>query len=389
MLSKVKQLFFLLMNAVFHFLPMKRQILFVCFEGRQYGDNPKWIAEYIHEVNPEVKLYWTVDNISKHNLIPKYLRKVKNNSLEYAWIKNRSRVIVSNGAGIMLTLLSGKKRFYRSFIKKRGQIEIATWHGTPLKHIGADIPGSMYSSENLFSSATVLISSSEYEKKIFENAFLKVIPVDLLGYARNDVLFSIKDKSMVKEKLGIPSNKRVLLYAPTYRDNSVEMSGIAQMRMMNHETILRVLSERFGGDWVLVYRFHNLVCRSELMRNFISEPNIINGNNSDDMADYLSVTDVLLTDYSGSLFDVIGTNTICFLFSPDLDDYERERGLYLKTENLPYDVAVSFDELIDRISNFDLNIYNQKVQAFADRIGSRNDGHSAQRVYEKYIQGFI
>lgn len=382
----INQFIFLIANALFRILPMKRQIVFVCFEGRQYGDNPRRIAEYVHSVLPDLRLYWVVDERSKDKPIPIYLHKVLNNSLRYAWIKNRSKIIVSNGAGVMLSILSGKKKIYKPFIKKKNQLELATWHGTPLKHIGADIPGSKYTEETLFSSANVLIASSEYERKVFERAFLNRIPVDVLGYARNDYLYQKNNIDEVKEKLGIPKGKKVALFAPTYRDDNITMSGLNQLASIIPDKLFSSLASRFNGEWVLVYRFHNLVVRAPEMGKYIGKERFINGNLSDDMADYLSVSDLLITDYSGSMFDVVGSNVKCILWVPDLREYEDNRGMYLEIDRLPFPIAKDFNELINCILYFDEENYIKNVGAFKERIGSANDGFSAKRIFDKYIR---
>lgn len=384
-----KQIIFLLENALFRCLPMKRQVLFVCFEGRQYGDNPRRIAEYIHSVLPDLRLYWVVDERSKDKPIPIYLHKILNNSLKYAWIKNRSKIIISNGAGVMLSVLSGRKILYKPFIKKKNQLELATWHGTPLKHIGADIPGSNYTEETLFSSADVMIASSDYERKVFERAFLNKIPVDVLGYARNDILYQSINFDELKDKLGIPKGKKVALFAPTYRENSPLKSGLNQLASIIPEKLFTSLNSRFDGEWVLVYRFHNLVVRAPEMEDYIGEDRYINGNLSDDMADYLSISDLLITDYSGSMFDVVGSKVKCILWVPDLEEYKSRRGMYLDINCLPFPIARDFNDLINCIDYFDEEKYINNVGAFKKNICSVNDGQSAKRIFDKYLSHIL
>lgn len=385
-MKKICELIFLIANAIFFKTPLKNQVLFVCFEGRQYGDNPKQIATHIHEKRPDTKLFWTVNAKNKDMTLPTYFNKVIINSIRYAWIKNRSKIIVSNGAGTMLMNLRGWKRCYIPFIRKKGQIEVATWHGTPLKHIGADIPGSEYSKNSLLSSATVLISSSEYETRIFQSAFLNQIEIQCLGYSRNDCLFLANyDKEEKKRQLGIRPNSYVLLFAPTFRDGNLEMSGPAQMKMIDFGLLSSRLSEKFGGEWQIVLRFHNLVCPQMDFSNVSENQRVVKGDISDDMADYLSVTDILLTDYSGSMFDVLKTGIKCFLFTPDSEEYEKKRGLYIPLTALPFPKAETFLELLSLISDFDEEKYNLLVNHFIEHVKPKNDGFSTKRICDEYV----
>ena len=390
--EKLRQRLFVLADFAFRIIPMKKQVLFVCFSGRQYGDNTKALANYIHTQFPDVPLYWVVDKKETTTKIPSYFKTVLYNSIRYAWVKNRSRVIVENGAGIMIMPLDGFKSIFKGIIKKNNQMEVATWHGCPLKKIGGDIPNSPYTQENFATSASVLVASSDYERSIFERAFFNKIPVDVLGYARNDILFSKPDgydQSELRRALKIPLGKKIILYAPTYRDNSIEMSGIYQLQSFDIERLLHAFSERFGGEWVFVYRFHNLVTNDDRIKKYPKSDNMIDGSISDDMADYLSLSDVLITDYSGSLFDVASTEIKCFLYIPDYNEYVSNRGLYLDISTTPYPKAYSFDQLLTSIKQFDQLEYDKKVQAFSEYLKIHNDGCACKRITDKYISKYL
>lgn len=381
---KFEQRIYIFADIMFHLLPTKKQILFVCFEGRQYGDNPRAIAEYIHSVRPDIELVWDMSENMDERKIPTYFKKVRHNSIKYAWVKNRSKIIVGNGAGVMLMQLDGIKNVLRPFIKKKKQFEIATWHGTPLKYSGADIPGSTYTAQGLVTSADVFISGSDFETDIYRKCFFDIFPIDKLGHSRNDILHH-PDKENLKKKLGIPVNKKVLLYAPTFRAENIEMSGVKQLESLKHGEVFNALSSKFGGDWVVVYRFHNLVCQDKRIKSLSDDGCFINGNQFDDMAEYLSVADLLVTDYSSSFFDIVTIKKKCILWVPDADEYLKDRGLYLDFYNMPFPHAVSYDEFINAICCFDIDKYHLELKSFEEELGLLNDGNSTKRLVEKYI----
>lgn len=379
-----KQRIYILAEVIFHFLPTKKQIMFVCFEGRQYGDNPRAIAEYIHNIRPDIQLIWDMSENMDKNKIPSYFKRVIHNSIKYAWIKNRSKVVVGNGAGLMLMQLDGWKKILRPFIKKKNQFEIATWHGTPLKYCGADIPNSTYTKEGLITSADVFISGSDFETEVYSKCFFDIFPIDKIGHSRNDKLHTSKNDKL-KQKLGIPLDKKVLLYAPTFRADDVNMSGIKQLSELMKGDIFSTLSEKFSGEWVIVYRFHNLVCQDENVKNLKENERFINGNMCDDMADYMTVSDILLTDYSSSFFDIITIKKKCILWIPDANEYLHDRGLYLDFYSMPFPYASSYEELIKRIQDFNVKEYDEGLKKFASELGILNDGNSTKRLVEKYI----
>lgn len=208
----------------------------------------------------------------------------------------------------------------------------------------------------------------------------------MYGTPRNDIFFnkSIDIKS-VKEKLKLPLDKKIIIYAPTFRDNDINNSGISQMQQINFEQLFKSLSNRFGGDWVFVFRVHSVVSQEinteELTRKHGCK--FINGNIGDDMMEYLVCSDVLLTDYSSSMFDFALTKRPCFLYCQDLDNYKNNvRGFYFSIDKLPFPISSNSENLCDSIVNFDSEIYECKVNSFLKEIGNIEDGHASERVVQ-------
>ena len=376
-------------NIIFSYicklLPMKKNsIYFISFRG-QYNGNPKAISLELKKDRPNAAFYWEITE-KCHEVIPSYIHKVKPGSLRSIWIRSRCKVVIDNYLGWSYGYCGARNLKYKILLnqRKRGQINVCTWHGVPLKRIARDEPGRKDRSLHFYTTANFLTCNSEYMKAIFERLTDNQIAIVMTGWPRNDLLYEVdeKKKEELKRKLGIPLDKKVVLYAPTFREEGAYMSGICQLKSMNIESLLLTLKRKYEGNWCFVFRAHDSVFL-EIEKMEINVSDVINGNIGDDMAEYLYITDVLITDYSGSLFDFASTKRPCYLFSPDLEHYSKqERGLYLDIKKLPFTTAVTFEQLIDNIRDFDNEKYEKQLVGFQKDIGSVDDGQASQRVVE-------
>ena len=139
-----------ILEIIFHLnTPSNRKILFISFHG-QYNDNPKYISEKIHEKHPEIELYWVISNKSQKNDIPDYVKRLEYDTIKYIWVKSKCKVIVENGAGDYLFDNSTSFFNFKKRLKNNKQFDLSTWHGNPIKHIGAQIPGNEFWNHNTF-----------------------------------------------------------------------------------------------------------------------------------------------------------------------------------------------------------------------------------------------
>lgn len=354
----------------------RKVVLFKSFDG-QYNDNPKYISEKLHELQPRIRIEWIITQKSKE-IIPSYVKRVPLGGVRYWFSILTCKVIVDNYSGII-----SQKSNKLLPILFRGQgllLNISTWHGVPLKRIGIDIPN--INETHYISTSTVLISGNTYAKEVFKRAF-NPIPQRIMGYPRNDILVKGDcNRNVLRNKLNIPVEKKVVIYAPTFRD-SVFWSGIYQISDIDIDRLLDAFSYRFGGDWVFVFRVHHSVLKEIDSNSIIKKygDRVIDGNSCDDMAEYLAISDALITDYSGSLFDYALTNNPCFLYVPDKEYYlNKERGAYLSLEDLPYTYAVDSENLYSIILNYNEDISLKKRKQFLERIGNADDGCSSERI---------
>lgn len=368
-------------EILFHFIPMRNeQIMFVSFEG-QYNDNPKYISEAIHSISEKYKLIWVIsDKCHEKALIPKYIKCVKKNSFKYIIEKNRASILVDNGVGWYFR--NSTIRYYKH-LRKKGQFNLSTWHGTPLKKIGRDMHEHKdWTVDSVNTTSDLLIAGSKYAADIFKSAFLNKMDICILGTPRNDLLVNAteNDKIRLRNKLNLPKDVKLILYAPTFRDNPDD-SGVKQIQSFNLNALFSSMHEKFGGTWKIVFRIHNMVLGRIQGSEILSDDRVIDGNAFDDMIEYMVACDILITDYSGALFDNAITSTPCFLFAHDKEHYSKiERGLYMNIEELPYSFAETFNDLIKNISEFDQSEAEHKRKKFLKLIGNAEDGKAATRV---------
>jgi len=382
MFETIKSRALLFLEIVFRICRIKDNCVFFNSFAGQYNDNPKYISEKLHEMDKDVIIIWAISKKFRGAMLPEYIKSVKHNSLKHIYYKSKAHIIVENGAGDHLVIKKKRVRLHK-ILKKKKQLNISTWHGTPLKKIGVDIEAETTKRREVFSTSDIILAGCDYVKRVFESCFLGKIPVWMAGTPRNDILFGLTPQRVLvlKEKLELPNDKKIVLYAPTYRDN-VNLSGINQMGTMDFSLLFSVLERTFGGGWVFIFRVHQLVTAAIDTKSIAEKyaGKVMDGNKNDDMAEYLAVTDLLITDYSGSMFDFALTGKPCFLFSPDIEAYEHERGLYMGMNELPFSNAGSFEELIANILIYDERVYQQRVERFMQRIGNREDGKASERV---------
>ena len=371
-------------------------IVFTSFNGK-YADGPKAIANAIHNTDSSTKIVWLVNDI-RDTSIPNYYTVVKYGS-------NKASKYISRAAGIVDNVYCGHE-YYTSgdslkskikfkvgtFLKQRnGQRYYTTWHGTPIKKIGSD--SIRNKSHNFSCSNTTMFLDNKFTANIMRRITKDAIDIQLLGEPRNDVLF---DKTIniqkYKKKLGIPQNKKAIIYAPTFRSNddetkNIENSGVSQLKELDINKLLEVLSKKFGGEWVFIARFHyhveKVIDWNKLKEKYGNK--IINGNKSEDIMDYLVCCDALLTDISSCIFDFSLTGKPAFSFFPDYNHYVNdERGLYFKKEELPWNISLNANELYRNIEAFNKAKYKEDITTFYKKLGFTPNKPCAEKI-AKYI----
>ena len=376
-------------NLLFKIFPLKERILISSYEGAKQTDSPLEICKYIRNKYPETKIVWLGN---KGNIDIKY---IKYKSIMGSFYRATSKVIVDNIFCDSVFYIDDKnskmKEKILSFLhRKRGQKYVTTWHGTPLKRMGRDQVGNTIS-DCIVNKPMYFIMGNTYTAEILNHMVFDKAEVKLFGSPRNDILVNANKENILesKKRLNLPFDKRIVLYAPTFRSNldmsekNIENSGIYQMNMINFDRLFCILKEKFGREWVFICRFHYHV---ETMVDWEKLENkypdcFINGNLHEDIADYLLCSDVLITDYSSCMFDYAILNRPVFLFCHDLGHYQNEeRGFYIDINELPFPVAENFNKLCENIENFDNETYCENLKKMKKQMEYCEEGDATEKA---------
>lgn len=360
-----------------HLRPIQNNKILMWADGfKHFGCSPKYIASYLIDQYPEeYDIVWVFDqDIDIPQDMPKSIRVVRYFSLEYLREISTAKVIICNSR-------TGRAHYFK---KRSGQIYIQTWHSSlRLKKIegdAIDTLGKKYEKNAMEDSQKidVLLSGCEFSTEIFQRAFWYDGVILKSGTPRCDILIqgSQEIRAKVYRYYNIPANKRLLLYAPTFRnDKKAGLFG------MNFDTLLDTLNRATGVEWVVACRLHPNINEK------LPDENCVSMTEYPDMQELIVASDILVTDYSSCMFDMAIAGKPCFLYTPDLEQYLKdERGMYFDIRKLPFPMATTMEELSATLSGFDPIQYKNDVAKFMRKIGSYEDGNATQRVVEYMIK---
>lgn len=359
--------------------PMKVNWVFCeSFFGKSYSDSPKYVYEYLSKTYPgKYKFIWVIDK--KHTKIPYRHTKVKRFSFRYAYYLARSKYYIFNGR-------------QPEWVKKRkGNVFLQTWHGTPLKKLVFDLEDinsatPRYKNQTYKQSRAwdYLIAANQYSSDIFRRCFMYKKTMLETGYPRNDIMhYDNKEEiaAKVKAKLGIPKDKKTILYAPTWRDDEFYTKGRYKFSL---KLDLQMLKEKLGNEYVILLRTHYFIADALDVSGL--EGFAYNLSKYDDISELYLISDILITDYSSVFFDYANLKRPMLFFTYDLEKYRDVlRGFYINIEEeLPGPLLFTTEEIIGAINDIDRinEKYQEKYVAFYDKFCSWEDGHASRKVAE-------
>lgn len=358
------------------------RILAYSFGGRQYSCSPKYIIEYILQKEKEnLEIIFAVNDVSKYSyLSKKNIKLIKYKSLKYHFYAMTCKIFITNALPPP----------YIPFRKK--QFILSTWHGGgAYKKSGLDtinnLPSRMLIKLQI-KSLTKIITSCKRFSEIFHKAYL--IPKKSFinsGLPRNDIFFGGRDKEIyikIRYIYNIPMDGKIVLYAPTFRSemNSIEGNFSAGKYNIDYLRLKKALKEKFKGNWYIFFRSHyylNDRLKNGLVRDVSNYP---------DMQELLCAADILITDYSSSMWDFSLTFKPGFIFANDIDLYEKNRGFYTSIKDWAYPIARNNDELIMNIINFNQEDNIKRIKKHQQLLGSYEKGNATNEVM-KIIKDFV
>lgn len=365
-----------------------KMIFFESFNGNSFSCSPKAIYNYLisHDEYKDYKFIWAFKDLEKdHIKNNKNTIIVKSKSFKYYYYLSKSKYWIVNS---LLDL---------SVIKKSKQVYVQCWHGTPLKKLRCDINvtgGVLNTKEEVIKRNNLdvkkidyFISPSKYATSKFISAFnLKELNKEKIiiekGYPRNDKLinYNNNDIERIKKDLHIPTDKKVILYAPTFRDDE-HTSGVGYTYKLNidFDSLQKELK-----DYIILFRAHYFIANSfefDKYKDFIYDV-----SKYDDINDLYIISDLLITDYSSVFFDYAILERPIIFYMYDYDNYKNNlRDFYIDLKELPGPIVKDEKNLVTSIKEKN-NKYKNMYSSFNKKFNPYEDGKSAERVVKEILK---
>jgi CDP-glycerol glycerophosphotransferase len=357
-------------------------VVFESHMGKQYSDSPRYIYEAAVAAGLDrlgLKPVWSHAS-RRPDGFPSDVRRVRRESWRYHYDLARAEFWVDN------------QGFPRAFARRRETTYIQTWHGTPLKRMGFDSPALERASaatrrqhKAMMKRWSALLVPSEYFVETFVASYGYTGPLVRKGLPRNDLLVRGVDHEWVlakKRQLGLPTDRRLVLYCPTFRDRARRLETPYDLPL-DLEPMRRAL----GEDTFLMVRTHYLD-KLKLSNRFA--PFVMDVSRHHDVTELMLLADVLVTDYSSVMFDFANTGRPMVFYTYDYEDYVRdERGTYLDLPDVaPGPLVATTEELIEALRRVDADVetYRERYAAFRKRFCEYETGHAAEHVVEQFFR---
>ncbi len=373
-------------RCIYRIIPVDpNMVLFISFHGRGYSDNPRAIYEAMRQDERfrDHTFLWAIKQHKKKGITIEGARVIEYLSLPYFFYLSRAKYWIFNCK-------------MPDYIRKKDeQIYLQTWHGTPLKRLAHDIHvaedttfyRSRMSAEEMYRSYDVdvarynyMISPNRFCTEVFQSAFQ--IDRDRLietGYPRNDRLVNAtaEDAAQIHRQLGIPQDKKVVLYAPTWRDDQYVAKGYT----FHLEADFRKWKRLLGEDHVVVFKPHYLIINEQAddpqLEGFLYSI----GADQDISSLYL-IADVLVTDYSSVFYDYSVLKRPIYFYMYDIESYREElRGFYIDIyKDLPGKIYEEEEAMLKDIA---AGIYDEaRLEEFHAYFNEHEDGQASKRVID-------
>ena len=352
------------------FLPIDKKLVFFSAHSRKYNDSPRALYEYMIN-HPKYKDYifvWGLED-PEHSIIPGPAIKVKADTLAYFKYTMKAKY--------WITCVNIERSLH---FKKKECRYLNTWHGTPFKHVGNDA-GERKDFD--FRAIDLFCYASEYEKVIFKRAFQvreeAMIPT---GLPRNDELYKITEEKIlgIKKKLNLPLDKKVILYAPTWRD-SIDKGATYSIKP---PIDTNKWTKELGDDYVVLFRTHGYTNK---LLGITFNDTILDYSAYPTINDLFAVSDILISDYSAAMadFSILERPILCFAY--DYEQYRKERGLYLDYDReMPSGILRTEDEVLNYIMQMDYWKECEKTKKMIKDKITYYGGHATETCLEKLFE---
>jgi CDP-glycerol glycerophosphotransferase len=358
-------------------------VLYESYFGKQFSDSPRDIFDELRRRRVDLEHVIVVRD--QQFKAPPGATAIAHRSTAYYEALAQARYIVTN------------THLPSTFRRAQGQVILQTWHGVGTKKIGLDMAAIHFANkgyvDNLRNGEAdnwdYLISPNPFTSPILRRAFAFHRTLLETGAPRNDI-FHRDDRSeravQIRQRLGIDPAKKIVLYAPTWRDNNFDGPGRYRLDLRFD---LYEAARKLGDDYVIIFRKHSNV----VDRLPPGHGAVIDASDYPEVQELLLVTDVLISDYSTLMCDFANTGRPMLFYTYDLANYRDVlRGFYFDFENdVPGPLITNEADLLPAVLDAEAirSEYDAKYRAFADRFCQWDDGHAAERVVDAVFGGVL
>lgn len=367
-----------------------RTIMYESFMGRGITDNPYAFFKLLL-ADSRYKDYthiWCIqDPVSCAQSMELYadypnVHFVLRHSTEYFQALSSAKYLINNVT------------FPSYFIKREGQVYINTWHGTPLKSMGYQQTRGNTATANTernFLQADYLLSANSIMTDMYLSSYkLKgILPGCIIeeGYPRNDLLLNTP-RSEIIDKLRlygieVEDGKEIILYAPTWRDST---PAAALQNAEDYLSFRAELESHLGDQYQVLIKPHQFVynvVKDYEQYDGLFVPSTIDSN------EFMSLVDILISDYSSIFFDYMVLSRPIFFYITDADTYAESRGISFDLDSLPGPYTNNLDELVSYIKDLDASkaSYAAQYEDLAATVCAHDDGNVTQRLIDYIFDG--
>lgn len=361
-----------LIMRFFSVIPLQDKIVFSCFYGNTYGDNPEVIFREFKNRFHKIKYIWLLEN---NSLQIDGAVVVNVNSIKALYHLSTAKLWIDN---------SRKKDWV---YKRRNQFYVQTWHGDVcLKKIEKDALDSIDTTYIRYAKhdskmADLMLSGSDFRTTLYKNSFWYSGKILELGTPKSVVFYEDPNPYIekVKQFYSVRSNANIVLYCPTFRS-----TDDLNLYNIEYDRLIKNLEEKFGGKWVAFVRLHPKI--NKLQDQIKYSDTVINASNYVSVDELIIASQLVITDYSGCMFAGLEANKPVVLYAVDIEDYIRnDRGFYFDLNNLPFPLAQNNDELEKVIKEFDLGQYVIESTQFKKKLGFKTDTYSTKKIVDYLI----
>ncbi len=352
------------------------RVLCWAYNYKQYGCNPRYLTEYLLDNYPDMEIVWAFRKGIDISGIDKRIKCVRFRTWEYLKMVNSAEFLVTN---------SRTDPWHIYWHKRPEQKYLMLWHGgAALKKVERDAEEKLgYSywrkAKRDSEVCDLMISGCTANTDLIKRSFWYSGEILEAGIPRNDIFFDKEQHRQIRERINreynIPDNHRIVMYAPTFR-----RSGSIEPYRINWQELIPHLREKFDGANITVFlRLHpNLIGKVDTS-SLQNSPEVIDMTRYHDMQELLCISDMLITDYSSSMFDYAMLRRPCLLYATDVEQYDR--GYYYDFCELPFPLARDGEQLTKLIEEFNHEEYLAALDKFLNTtLGIKERGIASEEL---------